>query len=147
MPVAYRGRPCNCGNIGCAEAHASTWALPAIAKERPGFDASALAREPRIDFAALFRAAREGDAFARELAEECSGVWAAAVVALIHAYDPEIVVIGGNVMRAGDAVLNPIRRHVEKHAWTPWGQVRVVAAALGNSSALLGSLPLLKEKL
>jgi glucokinase len=147
FPVSYRGRTCTCGNIGCAEAHASTWALPAIARERAGFAASLLAREPRIDFEALFRTAAPGDRFASELLADCIDVWAAAVTAMIHAYDPELVVIGGNVARAGEALLGPIREHVNRYAWTPWGKVELRPAALGGRAALLGAVPLLEELL
>lgn len=147
IPVSYRGRTCTCGNIGCAEAHASTWALPAIARERAGFSRSLLAREPRIDFEALFRTAARGDDFASDLLAECIDVWSANVTALIHAYDPELVVIGGNVARAGEKLLAPIRDHVHHYAWTPWGKVEIRPAALGGRAALLGAVPLLEELL
>ena len=145
LSVSYRGRTCTCGNIGCAEAHASTWALPEIARERPGFAASLLAREPRIDFEALFRAASLEDHFAAELLEDCIAVWATAATTMIHAYDPELVLIGGNVARAGETLLAPIREHVHRHAWTPWGKVKIRPAALGGRAALLGAVPLLSE--
>jgi glucokinase len=40
-------------------------------------------------------------------------------------------------------VLPAIEAHVNAHAWTPWGKVRVVEAALGAQAALLGAVPLL----
>src|ERR1700728_2943400 len=58
LPVNYRGHKCACGNVGCAEAEASGWALPRIVRETPGFDKSSLAGVERIDFQALFAAAR-----------------------------------------------------------------------------------------
>src|SRR5271170_5238035 len=42
LPVNYRGHKCACGNVGCAEAEASGWALPRIVRETPGFDKSSL---------------------------------------------------------------------------------------------------------
>jgi glucokinase len=65
-------------------------------------------------------------------------------VAMIHAWDPEVLVIGGGVMREAGTVLPAIETHVRRHAWTPWGQVAVRAAALGDRAALLGAVPLIE---
>ena len=70
-------------------------------------------------------------------------VWATGAVALVHAYDPAVLVIGGGIMDAGDVVLTAIAAHVHRHAWTPWGRVDVRGAALGHRAALLGAVPLL----
>ena len=66
-------------------------------------------------------------------------------VSLIHAYDPEVVVIGGGVMRRAAEVLPFVESHVHRHAWTPWGRVAVRAAELGTRAALLGAVPLLAD--
>jgi len=132
------GRPCLCGNIGCAEAEASTWALPEQARSHPAFPSSRLAREKPIDYALVFRAAARGDAVAMELRDRAIRVWSGALVSLIHAYDPEVAVIGGGIMRSGEIILPRLRRHVARHAWTPWGKVKVKTAALGNDAGMLG---------
>lgn len=146
LPVDFRGRLCTCGNIGCAEAEAAGWSLPGIAREWPGFAQSALAQARKIDFRSLFAAASEGDRFAVEIRERCLAVWASNAVALIHAYDPEVVVMGGGVMRSADVIVPYVQQHVAKHAWTAWGTPEVRAAALGNDAALLGAVPLLSEE-
>jgi len=146
IPVRFGGRQCTCGAIGCAEAEASGWSLPLIAEEWPGFSASRLAQEKIINFEALFRLAAEKDTVALALRDRCLQVWATATVGLIHAYDPEIVIFGGGVMKSADAILPYIQSHVEKHAWTPWGKVKVRAAELGNNAGILGAIPLLTEE-
>jgi glucokinase len=125
LPVNYRGRTCVCGNIGCAEAEASGWSLPQIVREARGFDESSLARVAQINFQTLFAAAQSEDAVARAVQQHCLNIWAANAVAMIHAYDPEVVVFGGGVMQSADAVLPFVQRYVEKHAWTCWGTPRV----------------------
>jgi glucokinase len=140
----FEGRPCTCGGVGCVEAEASTWALPALCREAPGFAASALARRDRLDFEGLFACAAEGDAVAVAVRDRCLGVWAAGAVAMVHAWDPEVLVVGGGVMRSAAAVLPAIEARVHRHAWTPWGKVAVRAAALGERAALLGAVPLLQ---
>lgn len=133
------GRICPCGNIGCAESEASTWALPILARAGPGIGAGNPAGKGPLDFASVFRAADRGDDGARELRDHCLRVWGMTLVSLIHAYDPECAIVGGGVMQSGASILPALRRHVRRHAWTPWGQVTVKAAALGNDAGLLGS--------
>lgn len=147
LTVNFQGRPCICGNIGCAEAEAGGWSLPGIAREWPGFAQSALAREPQIDFRALFTAAGDGDRVALEIRQRCLEVWAANAVTLVNAYDPEIVVMGGGVMNSAAVIVPFVQDHVTKYAWGAWGKPQVRAATLGDRAALLGAVPLLEEVL
>ena len=144
LPVLFTGRECTCGGIGCAEAEASGWSLPLIAKEWPGFSESALARAEEVNFQILFESAARGDQVALTIRDRCLRVWASGAVGLIHAYDPEKIVIGGGVMRSANIIIPAIQEHVAKRSWTPWGTVQVAAAALGNNAGLLGAIPLLK---
>lgn len=144
LPVMFNGRECTCGAIGCAEAEASGWSLPLIAKEWPGFEKSELAKAAEVNFRALFEAAAKGDEVAVAIRDRCLRVWAAAAVGLVHAYDPETIVIGGGVIRSADVIIPAVQAQVKTHSWTPWGTVRVVAAELGNHAGLLGAIPLLK---
>jgi glucokinase len=141
------GRECLCGNVGCAESEASTWSLPAQVRTNPAFTQSRLARAVKLDFAEIFRAAGFGDKLAVELRDRSIRVWSAAMVNLIHAYDPECAVVGGGVMRNGKIILAQMRRYVAYHAWTPWGKVKIKAAALGNDAGMIGVANLLSEKL
>lgn len=147
LSVRYDGRHCACGNVGCAEAEASTVVLGQLARERSDFAGSALAQEAVLDYAAVFRHAAAGDACALALREHSLRVWGALVVNLIAAYDPERVVIGGGIAASGDVILPALQQHVDRHAMTPWGRVMVVRAELGDGSALLAGEWLLREKL
>ena len=145
LPAVFDGRACICGSRGCTEAEASTWALPEICRSWPGFAQSALADAAPLDFAALFQWSRAGDAVAMAVRDRCLAVWAAAIVGLIHAFDPEAVVLGGAVMQSADQILPFVEEYVHTHAWTPWGKVRIGRAALGGDAGLLGATPLLQE--
>ena len=145
--VRYGGRACVCGNIGCAEAEASTAVLAELAAARGDFRSSALAREPRLDYEAVFRHAAAGDGCATALRDHSLSVWGAAIVNLVHAYDPERVVVGGGIMRSGATILPALQRYVHAHAHTAWGRVEMVAGELGDDAALLGCGWLLAEKL
>jgi glucokinase len=143
LPAKVGGRLCTCGAIGCVEAEASGWALPLIAREWDGYATSALAKRETINFHTLFEFADAGDTVAKQILEHCLLVWATGAVGLIHAYDPERIVIGGGVMRRAEVILPYIQNYVNAHAWTPWGKVQVVAAKLGNDAGLFGAIPLL----
>ena len=146
FPVLFFGRTCMCGAIGCAEAEASSWALPQIAKDWPGIESSGLANvDAGLNFQQLFEAADSGDGVAMGIRERCLNVWSVAAIGMVHAYDPEILVMGGGVMTRSDVIIGYVQKYLDKHAWTDWGKVQVRAAKLGNNAALLGAVPLLQE--
>ncbi len=145
LPVLFTGRTCTCGAIGCAEAEASGWCLPLVVKDWPGVAHSALSKYAEVGFKELFEESARGDSVAIAIRARCLNVWAANAVGLVHSFDPEIIVIGGGVMESANVIIPYIEQYVQKYAWTPWGKVQVRAAALGNSAALLGAVPLLSE--
>jgi glucokinase len=147
LPILFTGRRCTCGAIGCAEAEAAGWSLPLVVKEWPGTSRSALSKYEKVGFKELFEEAAAGDEVALAVRDRCLSVWCADAIALVHAYDPELIVIGGGVMKSAANIVPIIQSHVREHAWTPWGKVQVRAAELGNDAALLGAVPLLAEKL
>jgi len=145
FPAVFNGRPCTCGAIGCAEAEASGWALPGIVQEFPGFAESSLSKLSHVDFRQLFEAAVNGDKVAQAVRDRCLNIWAVDAVGLIHAYDPEVIVIGGGVMESANIILPYVESYVHKYAWTPWGKVQIRPAELANNAALVGAVPLLSE--
>jgi glucokinase len=50
-------------------------------------------------------------------------------------------------MKSAHIIQPFVQAYVEKHAWTPWGKVKVRAAELGNNAGLLGAIPLLTESI
>lgn len=137
--VSFDGKPCTCGNIGCVEAEASTWNVASLAKAHPHFAQSSLVGR-EVDFRELFAAAKNGDEVAAGLREHCLKVWAAGIITYIHAYDPEMVILGGGILNSADVILPYIREQVEKHAWTPWGQVAIRVTDLQDTAGILGAV-------
>ncbi len=138
ISVQYEGRECTCGNKGCLEAYGSTWSLERKVKEAEGFGGSTLSQVKTIDFEALFTAAEEGDELALRMQQDCFDVWAAGIVNLVHAYDPEVVVLGGGVMGRADKILPYLTEKVHRHAWCPWGQVELRATQLHSDAGITG---------
>lgn len=144
--VNYCGRECNCGNLGCAEAEASTAFLSEIVKTRADFAASKLANEPVLDFAAVFRLSARGDICAQAIRDRSLRVWSSVAVNLIHAYDPEVVILGGGIMTSGEVIQPFVQNYVDRHAHTPWGKVKVLASELKDGAAFAAAEWLLNEQ-
>jgi glucokinase len=122
-----------CGNLGCAEDLASTATLEQRARAHHDFLKSTLAQAKRIDFETVFGHAAQGDASAQALT-----VWATVVQNAVLAFDPEVVVLGGGVLRSRDIVLPAIEKHLRRYMPCLPLEVPVVAAQLGDDAALIG---------
>lgn len=141
------GPACNCGGIGCLEANAGNWSLPRLARRYEGFAASALARAETIDYKAVIDASLRRDPVAETMLRDLLEHWTAGILNLIHAYDPEVVILSGGLMKSRDVVLPIFERKVHERAWTPWGKVRFAVAEDPETSVLLGVFALLKDKI
>lgn len=137
ITIESNGYVCTCGNRGCAEAEAGSWNMPTIARDHPGFAHSALSRASVIDFKAITDAHRAGDEVASAVLARLVQCWAICVVNLIHAYDPEIIVLSGGLMRSHDLIVEPLRAYIADHAWASTIP-EIAIAADGEISALLG---------
>jgi predicted NBD/HSP70 family sugar kinase len=99
LPVDPEGPVCECGQRGCLEAVASG---PALARRwPPGHGAGSVS-------AALLDAAAAGDGDAIEVRDRVAGHLADAVALLAQTVDPDLVVLGGGVADAGDALLDAV---------------------------------------
>ena len=135
--VDYRGRKCTCGNVGCVESHSASFFLPQIIGEDGRLSEDFRKDSSNHDYRILTEKYRRNDKDAVVALTGCMDVWAAAVVNYIHAYDPEVVVIGGGIMKSADIILPYLREKVNALAWCPAGPVRIEAAQTGDSAALL----------
>jgi glucokinase len=126
---------------------ASSFFLPAIIRQHPDLPESFKERADGIDFKELFRLADEGDANALMLRNECLDVWSAAVITYIHAYDPEVVVLGGGVMNRAEVIIPYVKDKVDRFAWCPSEKIPIVAARLSENAALYGLVYCLEQKI
>lgn len=139
LTVDCDGPLCSCGNRGCLEAVASVPALLTAARDHLSRGYPSVLRERDLTAEAVVAAAREGDELATFLFERWTRHIGAGIVTLIHAYDPDVVIVGGGILQEAETILPPIRDYVRRHAWTwPKGRTRVEACALGDDAALIG---------
>lgn len=135
---AFHGRKCTCNARGCLEAYAASWALPGMIREHPMFPSSPLAREERLDFAALGRALAQGDETARSVLNQVICALRAGIISLIHAYDPESVILSGGPLCLGDAFVTPLLNNIDKELWGGGHRVDFRVAEQPDQSVLLG---------
>jgi len=145
--VNHKGTTCTCGNIGCVESEASSWRLPRLLKEDPEFLSSSLKDEYLLDFKALFYHAGNNDVFAKKILEHCLSAWSAGIISMIHAFDPEMVILSGGIMKSASMFLPALQEKVTRLAWTPWGKVKLVEARFPDSAALYGADYLVRSSL
>ncbi len=143
--IAYDHSAGRCGNIGCAEDLASTATLADLAKARPDFAGSKLAKAVKIDYESIFALAAQSDACSQALLHQSLKIWAVVVQNAVIAYDPEVVVLGGGVLRQHDIILPAIQKHLSQYMPGLPLQIPIVAASLGDDAALLGGETLFKQ--
>ncbi len=139
MTVDLDGPDCNCGNTGCAEAVASTWALQRDVASDPELAASPLGERAALGRLGLkdLVETRELPA-SRALFDRYLRAWGAAIVTLCHAYDPDVVIVSGGVMRSADAILPALSEYVGSHLWSSSHRPAFVTPSTPEFSVLLG---------
>jgi glucokinase len=131
VPLGRLGRACRCGVPDCVEPEASGSGLEIDARE--------LGLEPP-EAARVFAQAAAGDARATRVVDRFADRLGAAIATAAALFDPEVVVIGGGVMRAGDALLGALRDAVARYALPSHGRrLPVVPAALGERAGVIGA--------
>jgi glucokinase len=132
--------------VGCLEVEAAGPGLAdraarLIARGRPSRLASIGGGPVQALTAELVaEAARAGDAVAGEAVHETAEYLGMGVANLISALNPQIVVLGGGLMKAGDLLLEPVRAGARRWAQPlAFDQVRIEPTQLGDDAGLLGA--------
>jgi glucokinase len=137
VTVDWRGRVCRgCGRRGCLEAYASGTSIAERAQEAGMRDATA------EDVAA---AARSGEAIATRVWEETCEALASGITSIANLFEPEIVVLGGGVVRTGEQLLEPVRELVAEHVVGP--RFDIAQTALGDAVGVVGAAAIAYERL
>jgi glucokinase len=147
MVVEMNGRPCqgNCPNWGCLESVASGSALVREAS-------LAVARQPDTALGHALEAGREltgplitelanaGDPVACGAIETIGRALGVGIANLVNIFNPQVVVIGGGVIAAGELLLAPAREVMLERALSPGKDVvRVEAARMGPEAGMIGA--------
>ena len=150
MVIDMDGPPCqgNCPNHGCVEALASGTALEReaarIADERPDSGLGQARTAGRsLTGRLVTELAHDGDDSAIEVITLIGSRLGVAVASFVNIFNPQVVVIGGGVIAAGELLLEPARAEVAARALPPSkDEVEIVAARFGVEAGMIGAATL-----
>jgi len=146
MVVDMNGPPCpgNCPNHGCLEVYASG---PAIGRA----GAHAAARDPGSPLGQTLASGQvitgevvtdlafQGDEVAQAALATVGKRLGVGLASIANVFNPDAIVVGGGAARGGEMLLEPARREVAERALPPCRRVRIVHAAFGGDSGMIGA--------
>ena len=136
--VDPNGPICRCGNRGCLETLVAGPAIVDLLRRTHG---------ESLSLDAVLEHVRAGDPSATRALTDAGHAVGVALAGLCNVLNPQAIVIGGELSAAGDALLDPIRTAIARHAIGPAAQdVQVHASALGDRAEVLGALILAAQR-
>ena len=140
--------PCKCGRYGCLEQYASATGIVRLVKKRlePGDEPSLLRNLDHIECKDVFDAAKAGDKSALSVINEVFGYAAEALAAITCVIDPDMVILGGGVSKAGKIFLDGIEEKYKEKCFHACKDVRFYLATLGNDAGIYGAFELIRSK-
>ncbi len=137
---------CGCGNHGCLEQFASATGIVRICKEilESSEEPSAL-RDSEVTAKAVFDAVKQGDALAMRTAERFGKYLGTACAVMASILDPDVIVIGGGVSKAGEVLLDYVQKYYGPAVYKAARETPFVLATLGNDAGIYGCAKLILD--
>ncbi len=149
LTVVPNGKFCDCGNRGCLETVFSANAIEgeALNAVYRGCESTLTERFKGdltgISCKAVFEAAAEGDTVATAIRDDAIVGLGAALAGLLHVFDPELVILGGQISEAGESLLLPLRDEVAWRSKRFLGRIVPLALAeVKDKSGIVGAAAL-----
>lgn len=146
MIMELDGEPCTCGSNGCLERYTSATAIirmgrEAVAKHPESLIMTLCQGDPaKINAKLVFDAAREGDEQGKKVFRRYVRYLAQAIANVINFLDPEVIVLGGGVSKAGDFLLDAVRAEVPHYLlYKTMPYSRIELARLGPDAGIIGA--------
>lgn len=134
---------CGCGRTGCLEQYASATGIVRLAKRRLANNTEdTVLNIDAVTAKDVFDAVKAGDKVAMEIAEDFGKYLGNALSEIAVILDPELFVIGGGVSRAGEVLLDYIKKNYLKNALWDNNKVEFALAKLGNDAGMYGAAKL-----
>ena len=153
FPLLENNQVCHCGKTGCLETGASGSAVYRIFMDklkegRASMLSEKHAKGETIHIEDIIDAVIEEDVLAIEVVEEIGTVLGRAIAGLINIFNPELIVIGGNVSTAKEYLLLPIKSAIQKHSLNIINSdTTIKLSKLGKKAGSIGSCMLSRSKL
>jgi glucokinase-like ROK family protein len=142
-------RPCRCGNRGCWETSSNQYALIERVRALLAIGQSSLVTQimteqnTRLTLAVIARAAAAGDQVVLEALAETGAAIGLGVANLINTFNPEMVIVGGAMMVAGDYLLPAIKDVVAKRTLAEaQSQTQIILSTFGPAASVVGGVAL-----
>ena len=122
MPVnPHEEETCGCGKKGCLEQYCSATGIVRIGRKRleKTKKSTILVNNEELSAKTIFDAAKEGDEVAKEIVEEFGEILGRALANITAVTDPEAIVIGGGVSKAGFTRAEPVSSSLRSLAMMP----------------------------
>ena len=130
---------CGCGNQGCLEQVASATGITNLANQAlAASDKPSVLRDGEVSAKTVFDAVKEGDELAKEVAERFGKYLGTALANITAIVDPQAIVIGGGVSKAGPVILEYIEKYYQKYCFKSCRDVKFALATLGNDAGIYG---------
>ena len=144
--VLNRDEPeyCTCGKRGCVEQYCSATGIVRQARQFLTSDSrpSVLRETANLTCKAIFDAAAAGDPVAKDILEQVYTQLAEFCANLANSLDPEIILLGGGVSKAGQPLLDGICRHFQDYVFPAVSDMKFALATLGNDAGAVGAFKL-----
>ena len=140
------GPECLCGRRGCLESLASGTSIARRAREQlSDYPESLVLRyagdADTITAEYVFKAALDGDLLARRIWKETAEYLGLGIANVVNILNPRRVILGGGVVKAGDLLLDEVRRTVKERAMAQLARdVEIVPGVLGDQAGILGAI-------
>lgn len=139
---------CYCGKAGCLETIASGRAIVKAALTGIKEGKATALNNKKLTFADVIQAAKQDDMFAIELLQNAGEKIGEALASLIHLFNPELIVIGGEITGANEIISSSVRQAIDKYTITRLkNQCEIKTSTLTDHSCILGTLSLVMEHL
>ena len=135
---------CNCGKRGCVEQYCSATGVVRVAKQFLTWtdDPSSLRSVENLTCKDVFDAGKAGDTLAQEILEQVYDYLGRFLANVACVTDPEVIVLGGGVSKAGQVLLDGARHHFKKYVFHACRETRFALASLGNDAGAYGAFKL-----
>lgn len=154
IQIEPNGQLCHCGKIGCIETVASGKALINHAKKDLAKGANSHISEmvhndlSKITIKVILEAAQAGDQYAIDLIARIGEALGKGIATLIHLYNPELIILGGEMSKAADFLISPIESNLNIFTISRIRKdATIVASELGDNARLMGTLALVMDKI
>lgn len=139
--------PCNCGQYGCLEQYASATGIVRMAKRKlaKSDEATTLRNMEDLSAKIIFDEAKAGDEIAKGLVDELGKILGSALSNIACVVNPEVVVIGGGVSKAGTILTDVIKKYFIETSFLACKDAKFVLAELGNDAGIYGCVQMILD--